>query len=182
MPEKRTAGEPGYDIVAKFLHWLTAALLIVQFSIAWTMPEIERDTKPEELINLHLSFGMVILLVVVLRLVWGLSHPVPLVRDGVPLWQHHSAQATHAALYLLLLVQPFMGWANASSRGWTVHLFGLVSLPKMLPTGSPFGHELGDIHTLTACVLLALVALHLAAALYHQFWLRDRLLSRMLPG
>ncbi len=85
-------------------------------------------------------------------------------------------------LNLTLLVQPFMGWANASSRGWTVHLFGLVSLPQILPTGSPLGHELGDIHTLTAYLLLALVGLHLAGALYQQFWLRGRLLSRMLPG
>ncbi len=179
MLEKRTAGEPEYDIVAKLLHWLTAVLLLLQFSIAWTMPEIHRGTKPERLINLHLSFGMVILLVIILRLVWRLGHQVPLVNGRIPFWQYRAAQASHALLYLLLLALPFMGWANASSRGWTVHLFSLVTLPQILPTGSPLGHELGDIHTSTSYLILALVALHLAAALYHQFWLRDGLLSRM---
>jgi cytochrome b561 len=181
MLETRSADKPGYGGVAKILHWLIVALLIVQFAIAWTMPGIHRGTQPERLINLHLSFGTVILLLVALRLVWRLFHPVPLVAESLPLWQQRGAQATHALLYLLLFALPITGWANASSRGWTIDLFGLVALPRILPTGAQLGSQIGDIHGWIAYALLGLAGLHVAAALYHHFWLRDRVLSRMLP-
>jgi cytochrome b561 len=180
MRDKTTAGEPEYGGIAKALHWLTVTLLLAQFLVAWTMPEIHRGTQPERLIKLHLSFGVIILVVVSLRLLWRFGHPVPLIGDNVPLWQYRGAQATHALFYLLLLGLPLMGWANASARGWTIDLFGLATLPRLLPTDSPLGRALGDIHILTSYALLALVGLHLAAALYHRFWLRDRVLSRML--
>lgn len=171
-----------YGRAHKSLHWLTVALLAVQFAIAWSMPAIHRDTKPEGLISLHLTAGAVILVVMVLRLLWRFGHPVPLIRDQTPLWQQRTAQVTHALLYLLLLLLPVMGWGNASYRGWTIDLFGLVRLPLILPTGSPLGHQLGDVHTVVSYVLLGLIGLHIAAVLYHQFWLRDRIMSRMLAG
>jgi cytochrome b561 len=115
------------------------------------------------------------------RLVWRLCHSVPPAADDLPQWQHRSAEATHALLYVLLFALPITGWANASARGWTIELFGLVTLPRIMPTGAPLGLEIGDIHGWIAYGLLGLVGLHVAAALYHHFWLRDRVLSRMLP-
>jgi cytochrome b561 len=79
---------------------------------------------------------------------------------------------------LLLIVQPLMGWANASSRGWQVTLAG-VKLPAIAPTGSAIGHALGDVHSLLAWGMLGLIGLHVAAAFYHHFVLRDRVLRRM---
>ncbi len=178
----QTAGAPGYDAVAKLLHWLIVALLVAQFLIAWTMPDIRRGTKPEGLISLHLSVGLLILFIVVIKTLWQLSHPVPLLDDGQPDWQHRAAKATHGLLYVLLFLLPLMGWANASSRGWVMHFFSLFTLPALMSSGSAFGHELGDIHILTSYALLALIGLHVLAALYHQFWLRDGILARMLPG
>ncbi len=93
----------------------------------------------------------------------------------------HAAQVTHLALYALLLVLPLLGWANASSRGWTVSLFGLLPLPPLLPTGAATGPVLGDLHGLAATLLLVGVGLHVAAVLYHQVLLKDRLLQRMFP-
>lgn len=180
--ERRPAGEPGYSGVAKALHWLIVALLIAQYTIAWTMPRIHRGTRPEGLIAVHLSLGIVILALAILRLLWRVMRPVPLVADTMPAWQHRGAQAVHALLYLLLLVLPLMGWANASTRGWTIRLPGLFALPQILPAGSPLGRQLGDLHVWTSYALLAVAGLHLAAALYHHLWLRDRVLWRMLPG
>jgi cytochrome b561 len=180
MLQGRMARESGYGGVAKSLHWLIMLLLVVQFALAWTMPEIHRGTRPETLINLHLSVGTLILLMALLRLAWRVSHPVPLVTDNVPRWQHRSAQASHGLLYLLLLLMPLLGWANASARGWTIDFFGVAALPPLLPQNSPLGRELGDVHIWTSYVLLGLVGLHVAAALYHHFWLGDRVLRRML--
>ena len=182
MLQERMARAPGYGGVAKSLHWLIVLLLVVQFALAWTMPEIHRGTRPETLINLHLSVGTVILLVALLRLAWRLRFTVPLVTDNVPRWQHRAAQASHSLLYLLLLLMPLLGWANASARGWTIDFFGLAALPPLLPENSPLGRELGDVHIWTSYVLLGFLGLHVAAALYHHFWLRDRVLRRILWG
>jgi cytochrome b561 len=177
----RNAQQPGYGAVAKSLHWLIVALLVVQFAIAWTMPDIGRGTKPEGLISLHLSFGMLILLVVIVRLAWRLTHPVPLLSDNVPPWQHRAAQALHFLLYAILIALPMMGWANANARDWDVSLFGIIHLPRIVATRSGLGMALGDVHSNFAIILLVLVGLHLLAALYHHLMLRDRVLLRMLP-
>lgn len=182
ISEGGAAPVPGYGGVARALHWVILLLLVAQYTVAWTMPGIHRGTRPEGLINVHLSLGLVILALAVLRLLWRVAHPVPLLRDTMPAWQYRGAQIVHALLYLVLIVLPLMGWANASARGWTVHFLGLLPLPRLLPTASPLGRELGDIHVWTSYALLALVGLHFAAALYHRFWLRDRVLKRMLPG
>lgn len=182
MVRQRTAEPPWYGGVAKALHWLIVAILIAQFAVAWTMPDIHRGTQPGTLINLHLSIGSAIWILGVLRLLWRLRYPVPLIGDNVSLWQQRAAETTHALLYLLLFFLPLMGWANASSRGWAVDVFGVIALPNILPAGSSLGQELGDVHVFASYALLALVGLHVAAALYHHFWLRDRVLARMLPG
>lgn len=172
----------GYDPIAKIFHWTIVVLLTAQYGVAWTMPEIHRGTQPETLINLHLSLGGLILLLMALRLVWRLFHPVPLETAGVPRWQVIAASVTHRLLYLLMLVMPVLGWANANSRGWDVTLFGLIPLPRIMAAKSPIGHTLGDVHTLIAYVTLGLLALHVSGALFHHFKLKDRTLARMLPG
>ncbi|HEV2303274.1 MAG TPA: cytochrome b/b6 domain-containing protein [Stellaceae bacterium] len=182
MLQRRVAREPGYGGVAKGLHWLIVGLLVAQFAVAWTMPAIRRGTQPEGLVGLHLSFGIAIMLLAALRLLWRLYRPVPLLADGVPWWQHRAAQLSHAALYALLFLLPILGWANASARGWKIAVFGLFDMPHIWPAGSAFGRaELGGIHVWGTYALLGLVGLHVLAALYHHLWLRDRVLSRMLP-
>ncbi len=176
------ANTSGYTGTAKSLHWTIVALLIVQFIVAWTMPEIHRDTKPETLINLHFSVGILILFIAVIRLGWRLTHPEPPPEDGLPPWQVLSARVVHWLFYLLLFVIPVLGWMNASYRGFPVIMFGL-ELPKLVATRSAGFRWTGDVHGLLATyVMLALVGLHVAAALYHYFFRRDGVLRRMLPG
>ena len=89
----------------------------------------------------------------------------------------------HWLLYGLLFVLPILGWINASYRGFPVSLFGLVELPKLLATRAPGFGWIGDVHGVLAnYAMLALVGLHVAAALYHYFVRRDGVLQRMLPG
>ena len=173
----------GYAGTAKALHWGIVALLIVQFVLAWTMPEIRRDTKPDTLINLHLSFGALLLGLAVIRLSWRATHGEPPPQGGMPSWQLQSARIVHWLLYGLLFVVPILGWINASWRGFPVSLFGLIELPKLLATRAPGLRWTGDVHGLLAnYLMLALVGLHVAAALYHNFIRRDGVLQRMLPG
>ncbi len=172
-----------YSGTAKFLHWLIVALLIVQFVLAWTMPHIGRDTKVTTLIGLHFSFGISILLIAVVRLSWRMIQGDPVPQDGIPPWQVRSARAVHWLLYTLLFVVPILGWLNASWRGFPVSLFGLFEMPKLLATRAQGWGWTGDIHGVLAnYLLLILVGIHVAAALYHQFVRRDGVLQRMLPG
>jgi cytochrome b561 len=171
-----------YTGTAKFLHWLILALLIAQFIVAWTMPHMRRDTQPETLINLHFSIGVLILAVVIVRLAWRVTHGEPVPVDGIPPWQMQSARAVHWLLYALLFVIPILGWINADWRGFPVVMFGL-ELPKLVATRDPSWGWTGDVHGLLAnYVLLAVIGLHVAAALYHYFIRGDRVLQRMLPG
>jgi cytochrome b561 len=171
-----------YTGTAKTLHWLIVALLIAQFVVAWTMPHMKRDTKPETLINLHLSIGVLILFFAVVRLGWRAIHPEPPPEESLPPWQVQSARVLHWLLYLLLLAIPVLGWINASWRGFPVAMFGL-ELPKLIAARAPGWRWTGDVHTLLATyALLALVGLHVAAGLYHYFIRRDGVMQRMWPG
>lgn len=170
----------GYGPVAKTLHWLVFALVFAQYVVAFTMPDIGRGTVPGTLINLHMSIGATILILVILRWLWRLGHRVPLVTADVPAWETTLARWTHALLYLLLAINPFLGWANASARDWTITLFGVVPLPHLVAAKSSVGRVAGDVHTYLAWALLVLIGLHVAAALYHYFIRSDRVLQRML--
>jgi len=170
-----------YTGTAKSLHWLIVALLIGQFIFAWTMPNIGRNTPVTTLISLHFTFGVIILAVAIVRLGWRLTHGEPRPEDGLPPWQVQSARVVHWLLYLLLSVIPLLGWINASYRGMAIVMFGR-ELPRLLAPRAPGWGWTGDVHSLLAnYVLLALVGLHVLAALYHYFVRRDGVLQRMLP-
>jgi cytochrome b561 len=171
-----------YNSGAKLLHWLVVVLLAVQFGVAWTMPDVHRDTKPDGLIWWHLSIGLCILAVMLVRLVWRARSAVPPPPADLPAGLRVLSRATHFLLYLLLIALPVLGWINASARGWTIAPFGVITLPALAPSGSEWGDAMGDVHQVVAWVLLGVAGLHVSGALYHAFVLRDGLLRRMGVG
>jgi cytochrome b561 len=177
-----TNDRTAYGAAARFFHWATALLLAGQYAIGWIMPDVHRDTRPLGLIAWHLGVGTAVLLLVIVRLSWRGTHPVPPEPATLPPFLRLVARMTHWLLYVVLVVLPLLGWANASSRGWTVDMLGLVPLPPLSPNGSPTGNSMGDWHQVCAWILLALVATHVFAALFHHFILRDSTLRRMLPS
>ena len=178
---KSTPTEPRYDLGAQVLHWLVFALVFVQFLIGWTMPEIRRDVPQQELIDWHLSVGAMLMFVVALRLGWRIGHPAPLV-TGMKAWERNLAKLAHGLLYLLLLVIPVLGWVAAGYFGYKVRLFDLFALPSLADGTMEWAREVGDVHAVLTNVLIGVVGLHVAGALYHYFILRDRVMQRMLPG
>ncbi|MBN8736260.1 MAG: cytochrome b [Xanthomonadales bacterium] len=172
-----------YTRTAIVLHWLILALLVAQYLIGWTMPHIGRNTPVTTLISLHFSIGVLIIGVIIVRLAWRFTHDEPAHEAGIPAWQLRAESIVHWLLYLLLVVVPVLGWINASYRGMPVTFFGLVEMPQLVATHAASWRWTGDIHTLIAEYgILPLVGLHVAAALYHYFIRRDRVLQRMLPG
>jgi cytochrome b561 len=181
MSQDSQPSEKPYHPVAKALHWLVAFLVALQFGIAWTMPDIGPHTKLGRLISLHLTVGALIGFAVLVRVSWRLRHSAPGAIETEPRWLRVSARVAHGTLYALLLIVPLLGWAAASARGWRVSLLPRLALPALLPRGSKSGFLAGDVHAFLAYTLLAIVGLHIAAALYHRLILHDQVLARMLP-
>ena len=178
MTRAATDGERTYNPVAKILHWSVAVLIAVQLGIGWTMPEIHKGTRPDGMIGWHLKVGVLIVLLVAARVVWRAARP-PTGTVSDHGWMQRAASATHIFLYLLMIVVPVLGWANAGSRDWAVGI-GPLQLPHLAAAGSKLGHDMGDIHGDLAVVIAVVIGLHVAAGLYHHFIRRDNTLARML--
>ena len=170
-----------YGRTAKVFHWVIAALIAIQLPLGWLMPDIHRGQTAGLAMTVHISIGMTILLLIVPRLLWRLTHPVA-PESNLPPWQRVSSELVHWLLYLVVLLATLSGWFAASAKGWTIYLFGAVPLPHLVERGSALGRSIGDWHELLTWVLLGLVGLHVATALVHLFIYRDRVMYRMLPG
>jgi cytochrome b561 len=169
-----------YGTTAKVFHWLIVALLVVQYLIGWLMPDIHRGMKPGAGMTFHISFGITILVLIVLRFAWRLTHPVAPENSLAP-WQRLSSEAVHWILYVLVLATTLSGWLFASYRGWGVSLFYLFPLPMLAPENAAAGKAIDGLHQAAEWALLVFIVLHVAAALAHVFICRDRIMQRMLP-
>jgi cytochrome b561 len=170
-----------YGITAKVLHWLIVALLIVQYLIGWLMPDIHRGQQPGLGMTLHISVGITILAIILLRFVWRLTHPVA-PESTLPGWQRLSSELVHWMLYLLVLATTFTGWLFASFRGWSVRLFELFPLPMLAGDNAAAGKAIDGLHQAAEWTLLVFIGLHVLAAFAHLLIYRDRVMQRMLPG
>ena len=170
-----------YGSTAKVFHWAIAALIAIQLPLGWLMPDIHRGETPGTAMSLHVSIGVTILVLVVLRFLWRLTHPVA-PETNLPAWQWIISELVHWLLYVVVLLTTLSGWFVASVRGWTIDLYGLVPLPRLVEQGSPFGRAVSALHETLTWVLLVLIGIHIAAALVHLFVYRDRVMYRMLPG
>lgn len=181
-----------YGSVSIALHWLIALLVIVNLAGGLYMGTLPRgDATKALIVMLHKSTGLTILTLSVLRLIWRLMNPwQPLPLDMSPLLRA-AARATHVLFYILIIAIPFSGWAmvSASKNPAPILWYGLFEWPKLgfvtsLPADQRkmWGHNFGETHELLAYLAIALIVLHVGAALYHHYIRRDRVLRRMLPS
>src|SRR6202790_2897744 len=169
-----------YGTTAKVFHWLVVALLLVQYLIGWLMPDIHRGMKPGAAVTFHVSFGLVILILIVMRLAWRLTHPVA-PEGSLPPWQRLSSGAVHWLLYALVLATTVTGWLFASFRGWSLSFFYLVPMPMLGSDNAAAGKVIDGLHQAMEWTLLVVIGIHVATAMAHIFIYRDRVMQRMLP-
>ncbi|QDH60429.1 cytochrome b [Pandoraea pnomenusa] len=185
-----------YTRVAMVLHWAVALLMLGNVAIGQTIALLS-DATLEKIdvrfwIDLHKSIGITVLGLAMLRVVWRLTHRPPPLSQVFASWERASAHAVHWMLYLLILALPLTGWAHDSA--WvaaSTHplvLFGVVPFPRMgwlmgmNEASKDYWHDLlGNVHAYCAYALYALLALHIGAALKHQWIDRHSVLRRMLP-
>jgi cytochrome b561 len=169
-----------YDNVAVALHWLTAVLVIVQFVLAVTWDYFSKDTR-ENLQSVHVSLGVLLTAVILLRIVWRLmpGHQRPSIVSG---WVKLASKGVHYLLYALLVIQAGLGFAWRWAQGHDVSFFGLFAIP------GPYGqlargtrHLMAEFHEKIGWAIVIIAFGHALAALYHYYGLHDRVLGRMLP-
>jgi cytochrome b561 len=172
----------GYSLPARTLHWIMAALILFNLLLGFVIARDWSGPVHDWLYNLHRSIGALIIPLILIRFAYRLTHPAPPLPDDMPPYQHVAALATHWGLYGLLLVQPFLGWVGTSAFPAPIPVFGLFVLPAIWPPDHELSGRLLTIHAGVGATIAALVALHIAAALYHHFWRRDHVLLRMVYG
>jgi len=171
---------PRYTRTAIALHWLLALMILVSFGVGLYMADLPVSPQRLKLFSWHKWAGIVILTLSALRLLWRLTHRPP--PDlPMPRWQQRAAHATHRLMYILFFAVPLVGWAYSSAAGFPVVVFGLLPLPDFVPADKALAEAIEPWHGALAWMLMGLVAVHVLAALKHQFVDRDGLLSRMKP-
>ena len=185
-PSMQAARPIRYDAVAIGLHWLLALALVANFGVGLTMHDLPFSPLRLRLFNWHKWAGVTILALSAGRLLWRLAHRPPALPDAVraamPGWQRRAHHATHGLLYLLFFAVPLSGWAYTSAAGFPVVWFGVLPLPDWVPVNKALADAvLKPLHHAFAFALGALVMLHVAATLKHQFVDRDGLFWRIWP-
>lgn len=174
-----------WGALAMALHWLSALLVLALLVLGFTMVEAVEDLALKfRLYQLHKSIGFSLFVLVLLRLGWRLTQPVPDLPAELGRHERLLARLTHGGLYALLLAMPVAGWISAgtSPLGIRTRIFGLFTLPSPFVPDEAL-HEISkEAHELLAVLLIGLVVLHVAAALRHHVLSGDDVLRRMLPG
>jgi cytochrome b561 len=170
-----------YGLIARLFHWIVFLMvigMIIGGNIAADMPPGPDKTV---MIGMHKSFGFMILLLVVLRLLWRLANPRP--RDlGTSGIENKLGHAMHIFLYILLLTQPAVGILMSQSFGHPVSPFGWFNMPTFVSENIRLGKMLLEVHETLWVVLAISVGIHAAAALKHHFIEKNRTLMRMILG
>jgi cytochrome b561 len=170
-----------YTWQAMLLHWLLAVIVIGMLCLGFLLDDMPRGATKDFYVDLHRSFGVLALMLVLLRIVWRARHTPPPLPLTVPRWQRRAAAATHGLLYLCILLQPLSGYL-ASSFGKSSVLFFGIALPHWAWDDKPLRSFFGEVHGIVGTALAVLIALHVLAALKHLLVDRDQVFQRMLPG
>lgn len=178
-----------YNGIAIGFHWLIAFLIISMLATGNFMVSLEEsDPMRFWLTQLHKSFGIVAMILIVCRYLWRLTHRPPGLPDHMKTWEVRAAGVSHALLYLLIILIPVSGWimVSASPLDLPTVVFNAIQWPHFppfdsMPNKADISSLFADIHKLAGWALIGLLFAHIGATLRHQFILRDDVAKRMSP-
>jgi cytochrome b561 len=174
------ATEPIYSRPARIFHWVTAALLLLLFGLGLSMTRwIEGDWKLR-VYSWHEWTGLTVFAISAVRLWWRIRHPAPPL--DLPRLERLAAGFVHAAIYVILLSQPIVGWLTTSAFGFEIVYLNLVPLPMLVEENRELATRVQSLHFTLAMILAGLIAAHVAGVAYHHLIRRDSRLRRMVPS
>jgi cytochrome b561 len=156
-------------------------LLLAQVILGKVGHEMARSPTKLDVLTWHKSFGVLLLLLVLIRLAWRWASPTPSLPSSSFI-QRRAAQISHIGLYFLMLLLPLTGWVMNSASNIPFKVFWLLPWPDITQPSRAVAEMAEELHETLAVFLVALVVLHVAAALWHHFAKRDAVLLRMLTG
>ena len=167
-----------FGTIAKFLHWTIAVGLWAMFLFGNYISDLKIGPDNFYLIPRHKAFGILMLALICIRILWRITNrpPTPLPTSAR---EHLIARTTHATLYALMLATPLFGWIGASATGFSIPFFGLFNVPLLWGEDENIADLFFMFHGFAATTLIVLSLLHLGAALYRHFILRDDTLRRI---
>ncbi len=168
-----------YTIIQKVLHWLIALAVIGALAAGSLLDFLDNGAFKNQLYALHKATGMLILGLMILRIAARIVFGAPALPIGTPSWQRAAAGVSHFLLYALILAMPIVGWAATSAFPAPIPFFGLFDVPALIGADRDLSKQLFWVHDIMGKVILALIAIHIAAALQHGFSRKDGVLRRM---
>ena len=172
----------GYGTTARMLHWLVAALILAMIPVGLLMVQDGLDRGLGDALDLfHKNVGSLLIAIIALRLVWRLTHPPAPLPATMPDWQRRVAGLSHLALYGLMVVMPLSGYVRVRAGGFPIEGLDALGLPTLVPRSKPLADAASSLHELAAWALMAVLALHVGAALHHALIRRDGVWARMWP-
>lgn len=175
-----TTASPRYTQVAIALHWLIGLAVIANIALAMLTEGLPRETHRAAM-GVHKALGITILALTVILILWRLTHKAPPLPTGTPAWQRPVSKVVHFLFYALLILLPLSGWLWMSAADRPVDFFGLFTVPSIAAPDKALADTLHERHELLGLTMLALVTIHILAALKHQFIDRTGLINRMNP-
>lgn len=180
------ASQPRYSLIQRLVHWAVAIIAIGVLAIGLTLGWLGFDGVKAKfgmdttnfLYKYHKSFGVVLLGLMTLRVLLKLSLGKPEYRPALPRFNKAASEAVHGLLYVALLAQPVIGWAATAAGGFPIEFFGWV-LPGFLSKDPELSKTLYGLHGAIGWMIVALIAVHVGAALMHWLVLRDNVMKRM---
>jgi len=163
------------------LHWLTLIMILSLMVVGLLMTDMPNGPQKIQVYAMHKSFGLTVLGLTILRLLWRLFSTNPDDVPNTPAWQALVAKLTHGALYVLLFAMPISGWLYNSAAGFPLKYFGLFKLPRLSGFDPGLKELAGDAHETFFYILALLMLMHAGAALKHHYFDKDNTLTRMLP-
>ncbi len=180
-----------YSGIAIAFHWIISVAIIINASLPWIW-EAVNDENVRPLIDAHKSIGITVLGLAIMRLLWRLTHRPPALPAAYKPWEVKASHAAHWALYAVIFAMPLTGWIMDSAwkdaASHPMQWFGLFEWPRigwvmaLDPAAKEAWHDtFGEAHELIGWALYGLFALHVGAALKHQWIDGEKELQRMLP-
>ena len=173
--------ERRYGSVSKLLHWLIATSILGLIGLGWWMVGLSYyHPWYNSSLELHRSFGLLVLAFAVLLLGWKMVSPSPALQSELKAWERHAAHVVHLILILAMVVLPVSGYLISTSAGAGVSIFGLAEAPAVISISERLRDLAIEIHYYAAYATLSVIAVHAGAALKHQFVDKHGTLKRML--
>lgn len=170
-----------YSLVAQAFHWIIATLIVVQVVLANLEGDLPLGIHKLALLARHKSFGMTVLMLAILRLLWRLKYPPPELPSAMSPLERMLARTTHIVFYVLLFAMPISGWMMSSAKNYSVSWFGVFTWPDLVGKNATAFDSLRWTHHILSDALYVVATLHVLAAIKHHWWNKDDVLLRMLP-